>query len=134
MNVAAGARTVDLGTPADGERVAFFLIQNGFSKFGALPDNLSFLNPGVGTPADIDTGNTPILQSATLGVLSGAAIFHSLSTLNPNDAIQVLSGTSAGGKELLIGFEDLPSATGDNDFQDVVISIKVDTNDFLLGA
>lgn len=134
LNVAPGARTVDLGTPADGERVAFFLIQNGFSKFGALPDNLSFVTPGVGTPFDVDDGNTPILNSATLGTLTGASIFHSLSTLNPNDAIQVLSGTSAGGKELLIGFEDLPSATGDNDFQDVVISIKVDTNDFLLGA
>ena len=38
--------------------------------------------------------------------------------------MQVLSGTSAGGRELLIGFEDLPSATGDNDFQDVVISVR----------
>lgn len=134
MNVASGARTVDLGTPAAGERVAFFLIQNGFSKFGALPDNLSFITPGMGTPFDVDDGNTPILQSATLGSLTGVSIFHSLSTLNPNDAIQVLSGTSAGGKELLIGFEDLPAATGDNDFQDVVISIKTNTSDFLLGA
>jgi hypothetical protein len=133
-NVAAGARTVDLGTPADGERVAFFLIQNGFGKFGTLPDDLSFLTPGMGTPADIDAGGTPSLWSASLGTLNGASIFHSLSTLNPNESIQVLSGTSAGGKELLIGFEDLPSATGDNDFQDVIISIKVDTNDFLLGA
>lgn len=134
MNVASGARTVDLGTPAAGERVAFFLIQNGFSKFGALPDNLSFVTPGMGTPFDVDDGNTPILQSATLGTLTGASIFHSLSTLNPADAQQVLSGTSAGGRELLIGFEDLPSATGDNDFQDVVISIKVNTPDFLLGV
>lgn len=134
LNVAPGARTVDLGTPAAGERVAFFLIQNGFSKFGALPDNLSFVTPGMGTPFDVDDGNTPILQSATLGTLTGASIFHSLSTLNPADAQQVLSGTSAGGRELLIGFEDLPSATGDNDFQDVVISIKVNTPDFLLGV
>ncbi|TAJ84666.1 family 16 glycosylhydrolase [Reyranella sp.] len=134
MNVASGARTVDLGTPAAGERVAFFLIQNGFSKFGALPDNLSFVTPGMGTPFDVDDGNTPILQSATLGTLTGASIFHSLSTLNPNDALQVLSGTSAGGKELLIGFEDLPAATGDNDFQDIIISIKTNTDDFLLAA
>ena len=134
MNVASGARTVDLGTPAAGERVAFFLIQNGFSKFGALPDNLSFVTPGMGTPFDVDDGNTPILQSATLGTLTGASIFHSLSTLNPNDAMQVLSGTSAGGKELLIGFEDLPAATGDNDFQDVIISIKTNVGDFLLAA
>lgn len=123
LNVASGAR-VDLGTPAEGERVAFFLIQDGFNRFGALPDNLSFVAPGTGAPADTDTGIPPVLQSATLGALSGATIFHSLATLNPADALQVLSGTSAGGGELLIGFEDLPSATGDNDFQDVVIRVR----------
>jgi hypothetical protein len=124
LNVASGARTVDLGTPAEGERVAFFLIQDGFNRFGALPDNLSFVTPGTGAPSDTDTGIPPMLQSATLGALSGATIFHSLATLNPADAMQVLSGTSAGGRELLIGFEDLASATGDNDFQDVVISVR----------
>jgi hypothetical protein len=118
LNVAAGGRTVNLGTPADGERVAFFLIQDGFGRFGALPDNLSF------APSDIDLGIPPVLQSATLGALSGAVIFHSLSTLNPADAMQVLSGVAPGGRELLIGFEDLPSATGDNDFQDIVIGIR----------
>jgi serralysin len=65
-----------------------------------------------------------VLQSATLGALSGATIFHSLSTLNPADAMQVLSGVAPGGRELLIGFEDLPSATGDNDFQDIVIGVR----------
>lgn len=124
LNVAPGARSVDLGTPADGERIAFFLIQNGFSKFGALPDNLSFVAPGTMDPADIRTGADPVLHSATLGDLTGATIFHSMSTLNPNDAIQVLSGVAAGGEKLLIGFEDLPTATGDNDFQDVVIGIS----------
>ena len=28
-----------------------------------------------------------------------------------------------GGKELLVGFEDVSRATGDNDYQDVVIAI-----------
>jgi len=37
---------------------------------------------------------------------------------------QVLSGTAPGGRELVIGFEDLPSGTGDNDFQDVVIGVR----------
>jgi hypothetical protein len=124
LNVASGARTVDLGTPAEGERVAFFLIQDGFNKFGALPGNLSFVTPGTGAPSDTDTGIPPVLQSATLGALSGATIFHSLATLNPADAVQVLSGVAPGGRELLIGFEDLPSATGDNDFQDVVIGVR----------
>jgi hypothetical protein len=125
LNIASGARTVDLGTPAEGERVAFFLIQNGFTQFGALPDNLSFVTSGTGAPSDTDTGIPPVLQSATLGALSGATIFHSLSTLNPADALQVLSGVAPGGRELLIGFEDLPSATGDNDFQDIVIGVRL---------
>ena len=118
LNVASGARTVALGTPAEGERIAFFLIQDGFNRFGTLPGNLSF------APSDIDLGIPPVLQSATLGALSGATIFHSIATLNPADAMQVLSGVAPGGRELLIGFEDLPSATGDNDFQDIVIGIR----------
>lgn len=132
LNVASGARTVDLGVPADGARVAFFLIQDGFNKFGTLPDDLSLVTPGTGAPSDTDIGIPPVLQSGTLGVLSGAIIFHSLSTLNPAEATQVLSGTSDGGRGLMIGFEDLPGATGDNDFQDVVIGIKTTTEDFLL--
>lgn len=131
LSVAAGAREVDLGTPAAGERIAFFLIQNGFAKFGTLPDNLSFVAPGTLDPADIRTGADPVLHSATLGDLAGATIFHSMSTLNPNDALQVLSGAAAGGQELLIGFEDLPAATGDNDFQDVVIGIHASSTGLL---
>ncbi len=131
LNVASGAGNVDLGTPADGERIAFFLIQNGYSKFGVLPDNLSFVAPGSQDPADIGTGADPVLHSATLGDLTGATIFHTMSTLNPNDAVQMLSGVASGGQELLIGFEDLPTVSGDNDFQDVVIGIHIN-NDGLL--
>ena len=39
--------TVDLGVPGNGERIGFFLIQDGFDIFGDLPDNLSFLAPGT---------------------------------------------------------------------------------------
>ncbi|WP_296342797.1 choice-of-anchor I family protein [Reyranella sp.] len=120
--------TVDLGTAASNQKVGFFLIQDGFDVYGSLPNNLSFVVPGTSTAADIDTGLPPALLSATRGELTSAPIFHSFSTLNPGDANQVLSGTSAGGRELLMGFEDLPSATGDNDFQDVVFSIKVNND------
>ena len=46
--------------------------------------------------------------------------------------MQVLSGVAPGGRELLIGFEDLPSATGDNDFQDVVIRIHTNHDDIFI--
>ena len=82
--------------------------------------------------ADLDAGAPPVLHSATLGALSAAPIFHSFATLNPGDAIQVLSGTAPGGHDLLIGFEDLPIPTGDNDFQDVVIGIQASNPGLLL--
>ena len=127
LNVPAAARTVNLGTLADGQQFAFFLIQDGFDSLGRLPDNLSFVRPGTATPADVDTGLPPVLRSASLGNLTSATIFHSIATLNPGDANQVLSGVSRGGLELLMGFEDLPSATrADNDFQDVIFSIRTD--------
>lgn len=124
--------SVDLGVPANDERIGFFLIQDGYKNYGNLPDNLSFLAPGGSTAADLDDGLPPTLSSATLGALTAVPIFHSFATLNPGDANQVLSGVSPGGRELLIGFEDLPSTSGDNDFQDVVISVRVDTDNLLL--
>ena len=129
----AGTRTVDLGTPDANEKVGFFLIQRGAELYGNLPNNLSFVEaPGSMTAADLDDGLAPVLHSATLGDLTKAQIFHSFSTLNPGDANQVLSGVSAGGRELLIGFEDLPVTSGDNDFQDVVFSIRVNSDNLLM--
>ena len=131
LNVAAGARSVDLGVPGNGERIGFFLIQDGFRTYGDLPDNLSFLAPGTtGQAATVDSG-LAILTSASLGALSGAQVFHSSAGLNLNGANQVLSGVRPGGLELQIGFEDLPNATGDRDFQDVVIGIHVAGDGFL---
>lgn len=124
LDVPAGARTVDLGTPASGERIAFFLIQDGFNAYGAVPDDLSFVLPGISTHVDVDSGMPPILRSATLGVLGQAPVFHSIATLNPFDTRQVLSGVSPGGEELQIGFEDVSTVTGDNDFQDAVLGIR----------
>ena len=97
---------------------------------GDLPDNLSFLAPGTIQAAAVESG-LAILTSATLGALSGAQVFHSTAALNPNGGDQVLSGVMPGGRELQIGFEDLPTATGDRDFQDVVIGIHVTGDGFL---
>ena len=65
-----------------------------------------------------------MIHSTTLGSLTAGPIFHSFATFNPGDANQVLSGVAPGGHELLIGFEDLPRSTGDNDFQDIIVGIR----------
>jgi len=132
LDVAENQRTVNLGTPGNNEKLGFFLIQDGFDLYGNLPDDLSFVTPGTASPADLDSGVPPVLRSATLGNLAAAPIFHSFATFNPGDANQALSGVAPGGRELQIGFEDLPSAIGDNDFQDVVIGIVVSLDDRLL--
>jgi serralysin len=131
LNVSPAQWTVSLGTPANGERLGFFLIQDGFDRYGGLPDNLSFVASSM-APAHLEGGEPVFLQSATLGLLTDAPIFHSFQALNPENAIQVLSGVAPGGRELLVGFEDLPNGTGDNDFQDVVIGIRINTDDYLV--
>ena len=116
LNVAAGARSVDLGVPGNGERIGFFLIQNGFDAYGDLQGTLSFVVPGTGQAASVESG-AATLTSTTLGALTRTPIFHSSAALNPGGADQVLSGVRPGGQELQIGFEDLPNATGDRDFR-----------------
>lgn len=69
-----------------------------------------------------------VLMSAAQGALTATAVFHSSAGLNPGNAAQVLSGVAPGGRELLIGFEDLPTGMGDNDFQDVVIGVRTSHN------
>jgi Ca2+-binding RTX toxin-like protein len=129
LNVAASQQTIDLGVPGNNERIGFFLIQDGFDFYGKLPDNLTFVAVGTSNPANADTGTAAVLSSATLGQLTAAQIFHSFANLNPGYADQVLAGVTAGGQQLQIGFEDLARATGDNDFQDVVIAIHVTADD-----
>ena len=72
----------------------------------------------------------PTLVSSTQGVVDSASIFHSSAGLNPDGSVQTLSGVKAGGQELQIGFEDLPMATGDRDYQDVVVGIHATGDGF----
>jgi serralysin len=132
LNVSDGARTVDLGVPGNNEKIGFFLIQDGFDLYGNLPDDLSFVTPGTNTRADLNSGVSPLLHSATFGNLAAGPIFHSFAAFNPGDSNQVLSGVTPGGRELQVGFEDLPSATGDNDFQDVLFGIRALPDDNLI--
>ena len=125
LNVADAARTVDLGTPGEGARLAFFLIQDGFDFYGALPNDLTFVRPGTTDAANIALDDAVTLHSATRGDLVAVPVFHSNPGFNsPLGTVQVLSGVTPGGRELQIGFEDVSTVTGDNDFQDVVISIR----------
>ena len=107
--------SIALGTPAATDSIGFFLVQNGAATYESLPDDLSF--------RAMD-GDTPwVLHSASLGDLTGAAVFHSVAGYNPGGAVQVLSGLQSGDEDLWVGFEDLLGAAGDNDYQDVVLTI-----------
>jgi len=127
LAVPAG-RTVDLGTPADGERIGFFLIQNGANVYGNLPDDISFVAAGGGGPVDLDDGVPPVLSSASRGLLTITPILHSIAAFNPGGATQVLSGVAPGGRDLRIGFEDVQNGFGDNDFQDIVFSVHTNAD------
>ncbi|OYX01391.1 MAG: hypothetical protein B7Z15_19635, partial [Rhizobiales bacterium 32-66-8] len=118
LDRAALGQSIQIAAPGAGESIGFFLIQDGYDLYGALPDDLSFVSSGT-----IDTTSL-ILQSASRGALTEAEIFHSFWTYNPNDSVQVLSGVADGGTTLQIGFEDLLTSVGDNDFQDVVIAVR----------
>jgi serralysin len=128
----APGTSVDLGTPGNGERIGFFLIQNGANKVGPLPDDLSFVTPGTGNAAIPDQGIAPTLVSASRGAITGVDIFHSFANINPNAAPQVLSGLDHSGRELQIGFEDMRNGVGDNDFQDVVIGVHTNHNEIFI--
>jgi Ca2+-binding RTX toxin-like protein len=131
-HAAAAGQTIDLGVPGNNERIGFFLIQDGFDKYGNLPNDLSFLGPSMQQAANLNSFGTPVLVSASHGALTAAQIFHSFDALNPGGAPQVLSGLPEGTHTLQIGFEDLPNGKGDNDFQDVVVSINA-SHGYLLG-
>ena len=133
LAVPGSARTVDLGVPANGERLEFFLIQDGFDAYGVLPDDLTFVTPGTTSPANIAHDTAMVLHSASQGDLAAVPVFHSNPAFNgPLGTVQVLSGTAPGGRELFVGFEDVSTAVGDNDFQDVVIGVRF-TSDELGG-
>jgi serralysin len=124
-NVAAPHQ--DLGVMGNNGRLGFFLVQNGFNLYGSLPDDLSFVTQATGKAANADAGQPLILQSATLGQLTAGLVFHSISSLNPGGADQVLSGLLPGGRDLMVGFEDLPKGTGDRDYNDVVLGVSART-------
>ena len=125
-----GARTLDLGTPGNGEKIGFFLVQDAVAHYGRLVDDLSFVGAN-GAPAHLGDNAPPVLVSTSHGTLGDGPVFHTFAALNPDHAQQVLSGAAPGGRELQVGFEDLLNSVGDNDYQDVVFNVRV-SNDHVL--
>jgi serralysin len=123
LAVGQAQQSLNLGTPGAGQRIGFFLVQNGFNVYGALPDDLSFVAQDGSTPGNINSDTPLVLQSASRGQLTSTDVFHSFSALNPDGANQVLSGMQPSGQDLFIGFEDMRSSRSDADYNDVVVSV-----------
>ncbi|MBV8188296.1 MAG: DUF4114 domain-containing protein, partial [Alphaproteobacteria bacterium] len=117
-------QTLDLGTPAAGDRIGLFLISDGFDTYGALPNDLSFVKPGSGNVANVGDAALPVLFSASQGALVATSVFHSFAaSLNPGGATQVVTGLAAGSQDLQMAFDDQPIGRSDRDFNDVVFAI-----------
>ncbi len=115
LDPSAAGSSFDLGLPGAGESIGFFLVVDGFTAYGDLADDLSFVGSA-------ETGWT--LHSASRGALEEAAVFHTVADYNPGGAVQVLSGLQPGDDALWIGFEDVAGPVSDWDYQDVVLSIR----------
>ncbi len=136
---------ISLGVLDDDERFGFFLVKKGFtlntliqSEGVDLPGTLRFIDPVTWQPGNVDDPNPlrlyldegngsitkikgPILHAANY---SGEP---SSNPLNPNGAVQSLSGQDESGV-LKVGFEDNPVGVSpsDRDYNDVTFSILFD--------
>lgn len=119
--------TLDVGA---GDTFSFFIIadgfgENDFASFGS--GSFEFRGPD-GEPATIDTVNPQLFFVSDDGVTEtelGGDVFHSSATNLNSDGVQhAVSGIDGETGELVIGFEDLLGG-GDNDFEDVLISVDI---------
>lgn len=119
--------TLDVGA---GDTFSFFIIadgfgENDFASFGS--GSFEFRGPD-GEPATIDTVNPQLFFVSDDGVteiaLSGDVFHSSATNLNPDGVQHAVSGIDGETGELVVGFEDLLGG-GDNDFEDVLISVDI---------
>ena len=104
---------------APGEQFGFFIIQDG-------NDDYSWMNSQLQAGNGMQFGQDGSLQFVdgggnVVGSVNGNDLFYTGSSLNPDGINHAISGVQDG--ELVIGFEDLTGG-GDNDFDDVVFSVK----------
>ena len=117
-----------------GARLAFFLIQDGFDAYGALPNDLTLRDAGNDRcqPTSRSTARSPCTARRAATSSPYRSSIPTLFSIRRLGTVQVLSGVTPGGRELQIGFEDVSTVTGDNDFQDVVIGIRTLNDDILI--
>ncbi|WP_170563163.1 CAP domain-containing protein [Ruegeria atlantica] len=114
--------TVELSNLADGNRLGFFIVQNGADWANSLSDSddLNFVASNGGL-ADVDDEFDFVLT--VNGDSAGVTTFHAeKAALNGDDQQHALSGVVSGGESMAIGFEDLTGG-GDSDFEDVVFNV-----------
>lgn len=116
--------SVSFGGVEAGNKLGFFIVQDGADWAGALADTdeLSFVN-AAGSSATLADGAD--LSLAVNGTASDVVVFHShAQAMNADGVEHALSGVAAGGEALLVGFEDLTGG-GDRDYEDVVFRVDI---------
>ena len=118
---------IDVGA---GDTFGFFLIADGFSEndFDQFQDGRFEFRDANGDLADINSVDPTLFfvsNDGTTEIALDGDIFHTAATNLSSDGIEhTVSGLNEDG-DLVIGFEDLVGG-GDRDFEDVVISVRID--------
>ncbi|WP_170414734.1 CAP domain-containing protein [Ruegeria atlantica] len=114
--------TVEISNLADGNRLGFFIVQDGadWAKSLSASDDLNFVSSNGGF-ADVDDEFD--FNLTVNGNVAAVTTFHAeKAALNSDDQQHTLSGVVSGGQSMTIGFEDLTGG-GDYDFEDVVFNV-----------
>jgi hypothetical protein len=117
-----GALSAEISGVENGNRLGFFIVQNGADFVHALGDGdaLSFVDAS-GAPATVFSSG---VRLAVNGKATEQTVFHSFAAgLNADGVQHALSGVKPGGEAITVGFED-ETAGGDRDYQDVVFTVE----------
>ncbi|ANT62899.1 hypothetical protein AYJ57_20665 (plasmid) [Salipiger sp. CCB-MM3] len=114
-----------------GHSLGFFLVQDGAKWARKLGDDDSFqFLTRAGETASVEDGADIFL--AVNDVATSLTVFHSFSkSLNVDGIEHVVSGVTAGGEGVAIGFEDLLGG-GDKDYEDLLFTVSRLPGDDLL--
>lgn len=120
---------VSLGVPEEGDRLGFFLIRNGYNRYGEIVGDLTFVDPITGDPATVDMDHAPLLLVDGVPLSPAAVIMHSFEpSLNRGGGSQILASTGSEDGEIAVTFEDLfrsPNSEPPNDIFLTVSAVPV---------